>query len=1655
MSEIGDKVVSLKMDAKQFNGGVNEATSKMSEFANTAKSAFSLASGSTDTLAGAVDKTSISFSGMGQVAFSVLDSITRKAVDAGLSMANSFIFDPPRDGLQEYETKMTSIQSILANTAKQGTTLEDVTKTLEDLNQYADNTVYSFADMTTNLGRFTNAGLGAQESADMIKGFSNEAALAGTSAERMAGATYQLSQALTNGVIRLQDWNSLANAGMGGTNMKDGLVDIADAMGTLEKSGISAEKVQADFNHSLEKGWLTSDVMSVYLRIMGNEYSNAQMKALGLDEAQIKMFNTMQENAESSAKDVKTFSQLMGTTKELIGTGWATTFENIFGDFEEAKTLWTGVSNSVGDVIKQFSGWHNNISKQFGDLNGIYKVFEGIGNIAKTILPIFHEMTAAFSYFFGETTGAKLYGMADAFARFSYTLIPTTKSLADVGDTFSMLFSILDLGRDIASGLLSVFKRFFEAAGIGSGEITKLVGSISRLITKLVEAVDHSTFLSAIFDSLGDVAEALGGGLRVVIDALTKFIDGITNGTKQFSLFDDLVKGTKDTLLNVSGAIKDVGDAAESAGKKLVDKLGVALSGLSLGSFTLGGLGITKMFKMLKGGGGASGDWKKVESTLQESLISGMESTVKAWSATMDSFAASMEAVQKKVNADYFIKLSLSVMLLAGSLNTLASVDAEGMHRALTAIAESFGILTASMFALKAVTAKDNLSGLTSMLSSATSKFAVAGGKLDDVTKRFNKNRVKNAAKSLEATKAEEKSNDAMSKAHRKKIKDDEKNLKDEEKKLSAFGRYQKRKDEKHKAALDGQAIKSQTTAITTMSVSMLLLSTAMRNMADAVKEFSSLDMEELTVGLLGVSISMSALAIVGPTLARSTKGFFKASVGITALSGALMVMVYPLKKFSEIGFFDAVASMTSIAASISILLLSLRLMPAPGLLAKSSMSLMLLSGGLSLFAKAADSLADSLKPGTLLLSMTEVSAGLALLSLSFRAFNGRDMIKDAKAFGILSASVAGFAVSFGILAQVGVLEIAKQVMVLAPAIMILSTVLKKFGLDVAGIAGIGLLAKNLIKLGVATLVLQPVRLMAATVALSGLAAALPLIAKGLATSVAVGKGLGSMGIGLMSVGAGSLILSAALLVLGPALASLSVGLMALIPFLYALSTWVISQGPQLLIFAGEAYGVMMLFALGISMLSGPIAVAIPLLAGLGTSMTSLGIAMALFSAAFAGVGLALQAFGAGGTAAVDVVVYFVTELLGLIPTSIGILTSCIGQISQLLVGLAQGLATAITAFMTSALQSIITTAPLISQTIVAVLTGIAAAISQSAMPVASAVATVLNAISMVIISTAPTFGAAIAAVFNTMFQVIISTQPQFRAACMAVFETIFVILGEYLPRLVDMGMQLIVSLVQGIANNIDEIAQAAIDIIVKLCDTLAQNTDRIVDAAYNLIKALVSALVRKMGEMAGDVLQAGMDLAKSIIDGIVNGIRDFGHRCIESIKNLGHRMVDSFMGIFDAHSPSRLMHKIGGYIVDGLANGINADSGRAVNSMSSMGEDMVGKAKSFLDQLLAIFDEADTQPVITPVLDLSEVIRGSRDVDSLLNRRLDVSTSSSRAGDIYARQKSVGTEQGAGVGGTVVNYVQNNYSPKSLSNFDIYRQTKSQLALVKNGVKV
>lgn len=397
---IDQRVVEMRFDNKHFENNVQTSLStldKLKQSLNLTGAAKGLENVSAaarkfdiSPLSTGVETVRAKFSALEVMAVTTLANITNSAVNAGKRIAKALTIEPVTTGFSEYETKINAIQTIMSNTASKGTTMEDVTRVLNELNTYADKTIYNFAEMTKNIGTFTAAGVGLEESAAAIQGISNLAAASGSTSQQASTAMYQLSQALSTGVVKLMDWNSVVNAGMGGEKFQEALKSTAREYGVAVDDII---KKNGSFRDSLHEEWLTAEILNTTLQkftvegakayadsmVASGKYTREQADAL-IEEA-----NAMND----AATKVKTFTQLWDTMKESVQSGWAQTWELIVGDFEEAKEFLTGLSDLFGGIIEKFSNARNALLG--GALNSKWDELNGKIEAAGLSTDAFHE----------------------------------------------------------------------------------------------------------------------------------------------------------------------------------------------------------------------------------------------------------------------------------------------------------------------------------------------------------------------------------------------------------------------------------------------------------------------------------------------------------------------------------------------------------------------------------------------------------------------------------------------------------------------------------------------------------------------------------------------------------------------------------------------------------------------------------------------------------------------------------------------------------------------------------------------------------------------------------------------------------------------------------------------------------------------------------------------------------------------------------------------------------------------------------------------------------------------------------------------------------------------------------------------------------------
>lgn len=601
---VDQRVVEMQFDNRNFESNVKQSLStidKLKQALDFTKSGESLNNLNKPTVlsgfTSAVESVQMKFSALEVAAVTALSNIVNKAVNAGLRIANALTIQPITQGYREYELKLGSIQTIMMST---GASMETVNRYLEQLNTYADKTIYSFSDMTSNIGKFTNAGVDLEMAVKAIQGVANVAAVSGANAQQASHAMYNFAQALSSGYVKLIDWKSIENANMATVEFKQQLIDTAVELGKLEKQADGTYKVigknamgasmkeamsaTKNFNDSLSYQWMTTEVLTKTLSKYTDETTEIGKKAF------------------DAATKVRKFTQLMDTLGEAVGSGWAQTFEIIFGNFEEATELWTNVNNAISPIIDRMSDMRNEVLL-------IWKAFEGRDNLLGTFRSIWSYAAEA----------------ADSISEVFNTIFPHEKAFTDFKNDFADIADLLNSEANDKgfAGLMSwgkveladkatvEFKQHLidtaEALGILEKRYDntyKLADGVLSHGTWMKSFTEMGTYFSAtdsfkqslswgwltkdVIDAASETNRLLGTYLKIydVTNSLGKKLSNISNTVHEFvdyfniSKYKTMLEGFNDQIENIKKSIirlrKD-GDASgmiEDLEAKMEDLLG-------------------------------------------------------------------------------------------------------------------------------------------------------------------------------------------------------------------------------------------------------------------------------------------------------------------------------------------------------------------------------------------------------------------------------------------------------------------------------------------------------------------------------------------------------------------------------------------------------------------------------------------------------------------------------------------------------------------------------------------------------------------------------------------------------------------------------------------------------------------------------------------------------------------------------------------------------------------------------------------------------------------------------------------------------------------------------------------------------------------------
>jgi len=953
----------------------------------------------------AIAEAAKSFSVIQGAAAVALGGIAANAANQGRKIASG-IFGPIKGGLDEYETNLNSIQTILANTQASGATLKDVNKALLDLNKYSDKTIYNFSQMAKNIGTFTAAGVDLDTATSSIKGIANLAAISGSTSEQASTAMYQLSQAISSGRVSLQDWNSVVNAGMGGTVFQRALVQTAEHMGTLNKGAVELKGKMKNvtiegesFRESVqakpgEKSWLTSDVLTKTLSQLSGDMTTAQLKAEGYTDAQIKAIQAQAKMAVNAATEVKTLSGVLDTAKEAIGSGWAQTWQIVFGDFAEAKSLFTGLSNAINGFIGASANARNSVLSDWKKLGGRTDLIEGFKNIFEGVLTIIRPIKDAFRDIFPRKTGEDLKAITQAFEDFTDKIKIGPTTAENLKASFKGLFALLDIGKQILGGIFTAVGHLLGGLSDGSGGVLEFTGNIGSLIVKLDQWLKKGDKVHDFFAGLGDtLAQPLSiigkftgalnsmfgsqdSGATHSITALGQAMDpaakSVDHAAGAFDKLGDVLKKLKDIAKPVLDTIKEaLGNAGDSVAEALkninFDKsFTVIQTGLIAGIFLAIKKGLSGGVNVDIGGGFLKN-------------INGLLGTLKG----------NLEAIQQDIKAHAILQIALAVGVLAASVFVLAQINPERLGSSMAAMSAGLAELMAVMLVMNktggGLKAAVGIGGMaTSMTILGTALLILSGAML--ILSKLDYNEIGRGLTAIAGLLV-----------------------------VVAAGAK----------LLSGNAL-----TLTAASVGLIAIGVALTILAGAMKIFATMSLEDIGKGLLGAAAGIIAVGLAANALPMS---MLITGPALIVLATGLSILAGAVKLFGSMDVATLAKGIGAIALSLVGIGLAMGLMPPT--MPLTAIGLTLVAGAMVVLAGAVAAFGN-MDMGTLAkgigamgLSLVVLAAGLTLMLIS---------LPGAAAFAVFAAALAVFVPALGLLGEMDFSTIFKGLAAIAASLVVI-----------------------------------------------------------------------------------------------------------------------------------------------------------------------------------------------------------------------------------------------------------------------------------------------------------------------------------------------------------------------------------------------------------------------------------------------------------------------------------------------------------------------------------------------------------------------------------------------------------------------------------------
>ncbi len=1368
MSDIIDnKIVEMQFNNKQFEEGVKTSLSTIDRLKQSLKfdgiqKGFDNITGAAKScdfsgMQNAIETVHAKFSAFEVMAVTALANITNSAINAGKNLIASLSVDQISEGWQKFSDKTVSVGTLIS----QGYELDEVNEQLSRLNWFTDETSYNFTDMVSNIAKFTATGKKLDESVTAMEGIANWAALSGQNAQTASRAMYQISQAMGAGSMRLEDYRSIQNASMDTDEFRQKCLDAAVALGTLRKNAddtytsLNNESIsfsKAGFASSLTEGaWLTSDVMmqvfNNYSAAVDQIYEYAEEKGITASEAIEELGGNVDQfglKAFKAAQEARTFGDVLDSVKDAVSTGWMNTFEIIFGNYEEAKTLWTDLANAMWDVFAGGAEARNEMLQEWKDLGGRDDLIESFWNLWDAIDKVVTPIKEAFRDIFPATTAEQLKSITEKVKDFTENLKINEETAEKIKDIFKGVFSVFDMLKKTVGAVAKSFSPLISRLGEVGGGIFDAAANFGNFLSGLNESADKM----GVFE---EITKRLSSAIQVLSDFIFDFVDNtivsfIEGGEGLSGVFEVVF----DTLANVTRAIFDVVSALTGKDfSQIRDKVVSVIQTVrntvvdAISNFKEFGEKVKEYLNLP--------DFDTIKSNVSDFISSVKENFQ---TPGFELFHNILERIQERMSqlGDFLGKVkssaSTAIQTIADTIigsNLLETIEKiwkvvktvvggviKGIGSLIKAVTNGLGDVDFSKtfdffnsVSLGAIAAgivtfvkgfKDTVKDISSIKESFVGVLDGVKDCLSAFTMEIKADALMRIAGALAILAA---SILVISLINSDKLTGSLEALTvmfiDLVAALAAVD----------KLVQDERGVKKSATALLVMSAAVLVLSSAL-------KKISDIDTEHLISSLVAITVLLAELVVVSKTMETDSKGMIKAATAMVIFGAAVNVLATACEKFADMDWEEIAKGLVGVG----------------GLLAEIDIFL-----NTTKFSKGAVS------SGMGILLIAEAIKVLASACEKFAEMNIEELIKGLTSVGIILAEIMGFTYLSG--KSENILSTGISLIAIAAAMKIFASAMSDFGslswediakgfLSIASsllaiVAAVNLMPKNMLSIGTGLILVGTSLELIANVMKKIGNLSWEAIGKGLLT---IGFALGELSIalnlmkGAVSGAAALAIAAASLLLLTPVLSILG-----------AMSWEAIVKGLVSLAGAFTVIGVA-------GALLSPI---MPSILGLGAALALIGVGVLALGTGLVAAGAGLSAIGVGvtalsasltavGAAIVAAIGVIVLGILDLAPQIIDSLTDIVVALCGAISNTVPALGEAIKAVILTLMDVIIECAPDIAEGLLTLLDSALSALSKHIGPICDSLFKIVIEILNSISEHAPEFIGAVVGVFKSIF---------------------------------------------------------------------------------------------------------------------------------------------------------------------------------------------------------------------------------------------------------------------------------------------------------------